>query len=269
MEPLFFAHLTDTHLNAPENSSLFSLDMTAKFRQAIASLQQLEVAPAFVVISGDLAHEGIESDYRYIRKLIDEESAKMGIPFYVALGNHDHLQPFHAGYLNNSALDTPYYYSETMDGLRLIVLNTQVISRVDGYITPEQADWMSDVLATPAARGTVIVMHHPPIQSPTPVLDDHLLQNQAEFAQRIAGTDVIGILCGHVHFDLVTNFAGVPCATSSGVAFGLDLTARQTMRLYDHSAYNLVMIHHRQMNVYPMNIAANMKVLVEYNLPQK
>lgn len=165
--PLYFIHMTDTHVKAPTAKPFLNLDTSGKLRAVFAAVKALSIQPAFFVISGDLTHEGDIEDYRHLRAVVDEEAAAFGVPVFVSLGNHDHRAPFREGYLGEGAAENAYYYAEMIDGLRLIVLDSEISDegeKVEGRLDAAQLAWLRTQLKTPAPRGTIIVVHHPPLR---------------------------------------------------------------------------------------------------------
>lgn len=266
MASVWFAHLTDLHVNAPGNHPLFGMDMTRKVREVFAQLARLKRKPSFVVVSGDLTQDGQTDDYRHLRRLLDEEGGKLGVPVYVALGNHDSRPCFREGYLQEEPSEQSYYYSAMEEGLRLVVLNTQVPGTHAGSLDLEQLNWLRATLAEPAPLGTVVVLHHPVTPTPTALMDDHLLDNPDDLADAIAGSDVIGLLSGHIHFHSIGLFHGIPSAAASGVAFGLEPTSPDSMMFIDNSSYNLVLVKEGRMMVHPMAMPGKQRIIYEYKL---
>ncbi|MFF2482711.1 metallophosphoesterase family protein [Paenibacillus sp. NPDC058071] len=266
MEPILFAHLTDTHINVTGKNPLFQMDMTKKLRELFAELGKLSRKPDFVVISGDLTQDGDTEDYRHLRSVLDEEKSKLGVPVYVALGNHDTRSYFREGYLQEEPTEESYYYSVTEKGLRLVVLNTQVPGQHGGRLDEEQLEWLRKELATPATGGTIIVHHHPVVPTITPLMDSHLLDNPQDLAAAIEGTDVIGLLSGHIHCNNISLFHGVPSAAATGVAFGIEPTSNDSMKFVDNSGYNLVLVKEGQMIVHPMAMAGSQQVVFEWKM---
>ncbi|MHA6482382.1 metallophosphoesterase [Paenibacillus sp. strain BS8-2] len=264
--PILFAHLTDTHINVPDKNPLFSMDATKKLREAFAELGKLTQKPAFVVISGDLTQDGDTADYRHLRQILDEEQMKLGVPIHVALGNHDSRPCFREGYLGDQPSEESYYYEVMEDGLRMVVLNTQVPGTNAGRLDREQLDWLSGVLSTPAPLGTIIVHHHPVLPTITPLMDSHLLENPQDLAKVIAGSDVIGLLSGHIHCNNIGVFQGVPSAAATGVAFGIEPTSNDSMKFIDNSGFNLVLVKSGQMIVHPMPMAGEQTIIFEWKM---
>src|SRR5579875_1226083 len=99
-KPIHFLHITDTHLNKPTIKQKFLNDPVHNLQRVFDDVYNFETKISFIVISGDLVHEGDEEDYRFIRRFLDEQSERLGVPIYVGLGNHDHRSSFRVGYLN-------------------------------------------------------------------------------------------------------------------------------------------------------------------------
>lgn len=263
MKPIFFVHVTDIHISKPGKKPLFGVEMSDKLHAVFAEIGKLEPKPVFVVISGDLTHDGDLDDYRYLRKFLQAEQQALGVPIHVALGNHDRREPFREGYLEEAPSDESYYYSFTDKGLRVVMLNTQVPGAHDGRLDDEQLAWLKQLLSNPAPAGTVIVHHHPVIATPTAMMDSHLLQNPQDLQRVVEGSDVIGMLSGHIHYHNIGVMSGIPCAAADGVAFGLDPVSADSMRMLDRSGYNLVIVKNGQMIVQPMTMPGEHRLLFE------
>ncbi|MNW42369.1 3',5'-cyclic adenosine monophosphate phosphodiesterase CpdA [compost metagenome] len=242
MEPVRFIHITDTHLNAPESKSLFKqADMADKLRNVFSHVKASQCKPSFVLITGDLTHEGNKEDYAYLRSLVDEASTALEVPIYVALGNHDHRAAFREGYLGQQASEQPYYYARTIAGIRLIVLNSQVEGCHHGEIDQEQMAWLTEELQQPASLGTIIALHHP-LLNVSIASADQMLTNAQELAGVLQEGNVIGIFAGHVHSNNVGTYSGMLSVASSGTAFSGEMVDDGLLRLYDSCSYNVVTV---------------------------
>ncbi|TLS51777.1 phosphodiesterase [Paenibacillus antri] len=263
-EAIYFIHLTDIHISVPGKTPLFGLDTTEKFRKTLASVAALRTKPAFLVVSGDLTHDGDVEDYRFLRSLVDDAERELGIPIHVALGNHDRRPAFREGFLGEAPSEQSYYYSFLSGGLRVVMLNTQVPDSHAGRIDEAQLVWLRELLEQPAPLGTVLVHHHPAVRTPTTVMDDHLLENASDLARAIEGSDVIGLLSGHIHYHNVGTLNGALCAAADGVAFGLDASAERAMRFLERSGYNLATVKDRGISVQPMTLPGEQRLLYEH-----
>jgi Icc protein len=268
MNRLYLAHLTDTHLNAPGKPSFMKLDVSDNLEAIIEQLEQLQFKLDGLLISGDLVHEGDAADYEYFRQLTDKWSKQLSVPVMVALGNHDHIDAFKLGYLGITSSESQYYYSQTIGEYRVITLDSRVEGEAWGLIDQPQLDWLKDQLVHPANNGTIIMLHHPPQQLPTDLLANHLLRNPDELANTIKDTDVIGLLAGHIHFNSITTFAGVPVVAGTGTAFGLDLSASDSLRFYSSVGYNLISVRERQFSAHPIMLPKEHRLVYEHQLKQ-
>jgi 3',5'-cyclic AMP phosphodiesterase CpdA len=249
MQPIQFIHITDTHLNAPGKESLFKkVNMADKLRSVFEHVRVTKKKPDFVLITGDLVHEGDKEDYEYFRKLVDEASEAIGAPVYVTLGNHDHRAPFREGYLGEEASEQAYFYSVTIDGLRLIALNSQVEGQHHGTIDEEQLAWLAEQLKQPSPNGTVVALHHP-LLNVSIMSADHMLTNSEELSKALKTGEIVGIFAGHVHSNNVGTFDGMLSVAASGSAFGGEMADDGKFRLYDFCSYNIVTVAKRNATV--------------------
>jgi 3',5'-cyclic AMP phosphodiesterase CpdA len=255
--PFYFVHITDTHLNAPIKDSFLKLDTAAHLREVLAQVRTLAFKPAFVVITGDLAHEGDAEDYRFIKQLLDEESAALGAPILVALGNHDHRDAFNEGYLGQLNRDAAHYAVHDFDGVRVVILDSHWVGSHSGKLDDEQLAWLKQQLATDSVHGTLLFVHHPPHTNTFFADTSHLLTNSDALAEAIEGSDVVGILSGHVHLNSVSAFSKVLSVTGQATAFGLDGTETRGMRMVEAYGYNLCILKDGMLTVQPYEMPSS------------
>jgi Icc protein len=132
-----------------------------------------------------------------------------------------------------------------LDGLRLIVLDTSVPGYHHGELSDAQLDWLRDELRTAAPRGTMLALHHPPIPTILEVMATLELLDQHKLEEVVRGTDVRGILGGHLHYATTSMFAGVPVSVAPATCYALSLTARDRLLsgLDGGQAFNLVHVY--------------------------
>jgi 3',5'-cyclic AMP phosphodiesterase CpdA len=221
---LTLIQLTDLHILPSADDRLYGEDTLANAQRAVDAVAASGLTPAGFLMTGDLANNGEMESYARLRSFVDEVQARFKVPVLPALGNHDARQAFRAAYLGegSDANDAPYHYVGSVDDLRVIVLDPIVPGRPNGKIAAEQLDWLRAQLREAAPAGTLLVIHHPPLPGPVPILNYLILQEPGALAAIIAGTDVIGILSGHVHHPTVGTFAGVTCWAGPATAFTVD-----------------------------------------------
>ncbi|CAM3533630.1 metallophosphoesterase [Nocardioides zeicaulis] len=216
------AHLSDPHLLAGGVLHHGVTDNVAHLRRALDRLAAVQPAPQVLVFTGDLADRAEPDAYATLRSVVEPAAAEMGASVVWTMGNHDERAPY-ARALFGSDDDGPQDRVHEVDGLRVVALDTSVPGYHHGELTPDQLAWLADVLATPAEHGTLLAMHHPPL--PVPMLraaELIELRDQQALADVVAGTDVRGILAGHLHLTTWSTFAGVPVSVASASCYTSD-----------------------------------------------
>jgi 3',5'-cyclic-AMP phosphodiesterase len=218
------AHISDTHFLADGAPLFGSVATETNLRRALEQLQNSGVKPEALVFTGDLADLGQPDAYKRLRAIVEPVAVSLGAEVVWVMGNHDERLQYSRELFDVEGTAAPQDRVYDIGGLRIISLDTTVPGFHHGELTAEQLDWLRDVLATPAAHGTLIAVHHPPI--PTPLLwamEMLELQAQDRFAEVISGTDVRGILGGHLHYTTHSVFAGVPVSVAAATCYTMDL----------------------------------------------
>ncbi|GAA3746905.1 3',5'-cyclic adenosine monophosphate phosphodiesterase CpdA [Leifsonia bigeumensis] len=240
-------HLSDTRLLAGPASGrlLFDrVDPEARLRRLIERLEASGTRPEAIVFTGDLSELGEPDAYATLRSIVDPVAERLGaVPIWVP-GERDSREAFRTGLLGQLPSDAPIHRVVFLDGLRVITLDTSVPGSHHGELDPGQLDWLSAELATPAPYGTILAMHHPPVPSLVDLDVAVELRDQSALARVLGGSDVRGIIAGHVHFSTTATFAGIPVSVASATCYGQDLTAPLgSQRARDGGqSYNLVSV---------------------------
>lgn len=248
MKRIHFAHLSDTHLNRSGKEGFLKTDTTKKLHKVFECIQKLPDKMDFVIITGDIAHEGDMEDYRYVKELFEGYEQKLGIPILFTLGNHDNRKAFYAGFLGMDSEES-YVKSTTIDGLRVLLLDSKVGAHgINGYLGPDQLDWLRREVDTPSPNGTLIAFHHPPEGTVLP-MGEHSLTNSSELKAMIQNSDVIGVLTGHTHFPSQSMYGnGILSSTAGSTAYGLQMTD-EFIQFVDVSSFNICSVASRQLCV--------------------
>ncbi|NPD05069.1 phosphodiesterase [Nocardioides sp. zg-1308] len=216
------AHLSDPHLIGGGALHYGIVDNGAHLRRALERLAAVRPAPQALVFTGDLADRGEPDAYETLRSIVEPAAAEMGAVVVWTMGNHDERGPFARG-LHDSDDDGFQDRVHEVDGLRIVALDTSVPGYHHGELRREQLDWLAGVLATPAEHGTLLAMHHPPLPLPMLRAAELIeLHDQQALAEVVAGTDVRGILAGHLHLATWSTFAGVPVSVVPATCYTTD-----------------------------------------------
>lgn len=205
---MLIAHITDTHVVAPGcRAYQDQVDTNAMFDLAIDRLNALEPRPDCVIITGDLTDHGQLAEYGELERRL----ARIAIPTYLAIGNHDHRGTMRA------ALNLPYlpqgdsFIHYTVDHLpvRLIILDSYSEEHHMGEFCEARRAWLEARLAEAPDRPTVVALHHPPFDTGIAMMDS----GGPGWAEGLIATlgnypNVLRVLCGHIHRSIQTQVAG-------------------------------------------------------------
>ncbi|CAG7650122.1 metallophosphoesterase family protein [Actinacidiphila bryophytorum] len=226
-------HLSDTHLDRSGGPDADGADGTGALRRLLAELGHLDDLDA-VVVTGDVADDGSREAYARASELLSGYAGRRGAEVFYTTGNHDERIAF-ADVLGSGHVRPETVYGggageragvSTVGGWRLITLDTLVPGKGYGRLDSDQLDWLRELLVTSAPAGTVLAFHHPPVALDVDVQRALGLQNSAELAETIRGTDVQLILCGHFHLQILARLEQATVWVTPGVVSRIDLTAR-------------------------------------------
>ncbi|WP_029136393.1 phosphodiesterase [Nakamurella lactea] len=216
-------HLSDTHLLGGSELLYGAVDSAQRLRQVLDRVEQSGNRPDALIFTGDLADTGDPAAYRRLRSMVDPIAERTGARVIWAIGNHDDRAAFRTGLLDREPSAAPVDISYQIDGLRVITMDTTVPGHHHGELTVRQLDWLEHELATPAPFGTLLALHHPPVPC---VLDLAVLvelRDQQRLAAVLSGSDVRGVLAGHLHYSTTALFAGIPVSVAAATCYTQDL----------------------------------------------
>jgi 3',5'-cyclic AMP phosphodiesterase CpdA len=240
------AHISDTHFLA-EGAPLFGKVTTEKnLRRALEQLQQSGIKPEALVFTGDLADLGEPDAYKRLRAIVEPVAQSLGAEVIWVMGNHDERLQYSVELFDIEATQAPQDRVYDLNGLRIISLDTSVPGYHHGELEDSQLDWLADILSTPAPHGTLLALHHPPI--PEPLLWPMAmleLQAQDRLAAILEGTDLIGILGGHLHYSTHSTFAGIPVSVAAATCYTMDLvdSSKLLSGVDANQAFNIVSVY--------------------------
>lgn len=218
-------HLSDPHLLDRGARLGGRFDVDTNLSRTLAAVESAAEHPDAIVITGDLADLGEPDAYRRLKAAVEPVAERLGAPVIWVAGNHDERPALREHLLGMAPTEEPVTGVWDLRGLRVVALDTTVPGWHHGEIGDVQLAWLAEVLAEPAEYGTLLAMHHPPVPSHIPFFDILELRRQAELAAVLAGTDVRGILAGHLHYSLHATFAGIPVSVASATCYTMDVAA--------------------------------------------
>lgn len=216
-------HVSDPHFLAEGRRLGGRFDVQASFARTLDAIRAVHSNPDAIVITGDLADLGEPDAYRRLRAAIEPVAAELGTPVIWVAGNHDERPALRAELLDLAPTQEPVTGVWDLNGLRLVALDTSVPGWHHGDLDPGQLSWLAEILREPAPHGTLLAMHHPPLPSHVALFDILELRHQDELASIIRGSDVRGILAGHLHYSSHGTFAGVPVSVASATCYTMNV----------------------------------------------
>lgn len=223
-------HISDTHLLGSQK--LFgAIDSEAYLAQLLQRLVDSGLSIDALVFTGDLADRGEPDAYQRLRDSIEPMASVLGADVVWVMGNHDDREPFSQILLGEKPSTHTQDRVHYLGGLRIVVLDSTVPGFHHGELSVEQLEWLATELSTSAPQGTLLALHHPPIPTPIALMGVIELEDQAALAQVITGTDVRGVLAGHLHYTTFSTFAGVPISVAAASCYNIDVVADQTKLL--------------------------------------
>jgi Icc protein len=217
------AQVTDLHIGF-DGDNPHELNVR-RLNQVIDHLNAMRQKPSLLLVTGDLVEWPDDTDaYRHMVSLI----ARWQGPVLWAVGNHDGRKAFRAAFPEVPTDEHGFIQYETdHGGVRWIVLDTLDEGRHGGMVCEQRAAWLEQRLAERQADPTVIVLHHPPVDTGIDWMSALDCEAWVQRLERIIrpAEQVVAMIAGHVHRPIATSFAGKPLVVCSSTApwIALDL----------------------------------------------
>jgi 3',5'-cyclic AMP phosphodiesterase CpdA len=239
---LRLAHITDTHITAPEER-LCGLHTPTLLRSALADVARApEGTFDAIVITGDLTHRGEPEAYaEFVRCLED-----LSLTVLLGIGNHDDRENFRTVF----AFEPRYaegefvQYAVNVGGHRLVMLDTNVPGEVTGLLCDTRLAWLDETLSAEPDIPTLVFLHHPPFVTHIRAMDARGLQNIEEFAAVIERhPQVRSLHSGHVHRVMQGRLGDTPAVTASSTCHqvALEFEAPGLMISYEPPSYAMIL----------------------------
>ena len=130
----------------------------------------------------------------------------------------------------------PHYGVEHVEGYRIVRLDSST-----GSLGPEQLAWLADTLREPSEAGSIIALHHAPVESPLPSLSKQGLADAHGLLSVLEGSDTRAILAGHFHHSLAASLGGIPVFVGPSLAYHQVMDAGpDTVAGHDAPMFSLV-----------------------------
>ena len=196
-----FLHLSDFHLVEDETS--LSRAFNAKYILKNTIDKIVDKKKDFgnlegVIITGDVSDDGSTASYSDAYDILKE----LNLPLLAIPGNHDLREPMMKYFAKDTNIQSSEFFDwvyETSDTV-IIGLDTLVEGQKYGMLRSKSLNLLIENLREPTEKNIILAIHHPPINTGIPFMDEIRLKNSNELLACLdKATQPIRILCGHVH----------------------------------------------------------------------
>ena len=160
--PIYFAHISDTHILPDENSILHGGNPNLSAKRLLRKLKQLEKYISFVVHTGDIVADPCEESFRIASEIFDQ----INVPKYFVNGNHDSAEGLtrHLTFGQHvRLLPDKLCYSFKIGNFSALVLDGKIEGEktAQGFIDQSQLDCLRTMLQQ--EQHVTIFTHYPPL----------------------------------------------------------------------------------------------------------
>lgn len=229
--PQRLLHLSDLHLNesGDAGTGVDADRALALVLEACAHIGDL----AAVVVTGDVADDGSALAYKRAHAALSAFARERGAHLVMSTGNHDdrttfidilghgHFRP-DASASGQAGPPSRVCAASTVDGLRIVTLDSLVPGKWFGRLDAEQLAWLRGLLDAEPALPTVIAFHHPPITLDVEIQRRVRLEDGDDLAAVLRHGNPVAVLCGHFHQQISGQFGDVPTWVTPGVYTRID-----------------------------------------------
>lgn len=228
-KPFKFAFIPDIHLSSSRfDDWIMKNESLILYQDAIKLINEQDLD--FVLFGGDQI-DNQNRDLSDLSMFIDV-ICQLEKPYYVLFGdrearlnNNYSKEDFAVEFRRNGFITKgrTYWDHKPVEGLELIGLDSSVINKMDGEVSPDQLVWLASKLRESNQNFKIIALHHPLI----PASDETAFLNGKGFQLNNSSTiiDIINragnvdlILSGHHHINYITTNNNVHYVNSPSIS---------------------------------------------------
>jgi 3',5'-cyclic-AMP phosphodiesterase len=209
--PFVLIQLTDIHAGATWGPA----DPMIRLEAALGAIAMLSTPVDAVVITGDLAENGLDAEYEQVLELV----GALDLPVYALPGNHDDRDRLRRRFGISGFDGAPVQYTAELGPLRLVCMDSTLPGHDRGELDQQRLEWLDRELAAAPDTPTMLAMHHPPFVTGMPGFDRIGLPGGDRSALSTVierHPQILTIVAGHIHTTSVGAIAGHPAVTVPG-----------------------------------------------------
>ncbi|HYE45317.1 MAG TPA: phosphodiesterase [Caulobacter sp.] len=201
---MLVAQITDLHLGFGPGGAFE--DNAKRLRSVVRTLNELHPRPDLVLATGDLTDHGDLPSYRRLKKYL----GRLQMPVLYAMGNHDSREVFAQVFPDAPQSGGFIQYAVDNLPLRILVTDTLEVGRHGGGFCEARAAWLDQRLSEAPERPTLLVLHHPPIDTGIEWMTIGPAEAWVARLEAVVSKhrNIVAMLAGHVHRPIIGAFAG-------------------------------------------------------------
>jgi 3',5'-cyclic AMP phosphodiesterase CpdA len=205
--PVVIAHVSDIHIDSGNRAA-------ERTRRVFDHLDALPADLDLVVLTGDIADHGLDTEYRTVREVTATRH-----PLLICPGNHDDREAFRRTLLGVEPSAEPVNQVHRTERYVVVLCDSSIPGRDDGFLADTTVEWLAAELDATADDVPVLIgFHHPPVELHVPMVDAIRQFGEERLAKVVTGRpNVVAVLAGHAHTAAATRFAGLPLLLAPGV----------------------------------------------------
>jgi len=214
---LLIAQISDTHILPPTSDQPAARLRADCLRQCVADINRHQ--PDAVIFTGDTVQHAQPDEYAWLRELL----APLQAPLYVVPGNRDDKNEMRAAFGDYAFVagtgEFLQYVVEDYD-TRLVGIDSTLEGERQGRFCDARQAWLDKTLGEQPDRPTLLFIHHPPFDVGDHYVGGYRRPEEAVALEEIVGRNaqVVGLLCGHVHWPVSREWAGTQARIMPSVA---------------------------------------------------
>ena len=214
---MLIAQISDTHILSPSSDQPAAKLRAECLQRCVADINTRQ--PDVVLLTGDTVQHGQEDEYAWLRELL----APLEAPLFIVPGNRDDKDVLRAAFGDHDYLPRsgPFLHHAVEDfDIRLIGIDSTLAGERKGRFCVARQAWLDSTLGAEADRPTLLYIHHPPFDVGDHYVGGYREPDEARALEDIVARhpQVVGLLCGHVHWPIEREWAGVAARIMPSVA---------------------------------------------------
>lgn len=214
---MLVAQISDTHILPPTSDLPAAALRAACLERCVAAINR--EAPDAVIFTGDTVQHGRPDEYAWLTELL----APLRAPLYMVPGNRDDN-----GEMRRAFSDAPFlpgsgpflHYAIENFETRLVAIDSTLAGERKGRFCEKRQAWLEETLAARPGQPALLFIHHPPFNVGDHYIGGYRHPEEAAALKSIVARNeqVVGLLCGHVHWPVSRQWAGTRARIMPSVA---------------------------------------------------